>query len=201
MQSAIEPERFAPTVAINARALKTVGRNVLRNGVALLLITGGLIPHATAEAAYTDTYDLTVQRLLDAPPADIFDWYTDPEADKTLFAGEPNWIVEVNSDIRVGGQWDLTTGPPATPAFHESNLFTQVDRPNYLSFRSTLTTPDGSSIDRDVEVTFRGDENGRTLMTIVQRGFPNAELRDLVGGGVSGVFDRLQRMAQDSPMQ
>ncbi|MGA9161028.1 MAG: SRPBCC domain-containing protein [Actinomycetota bacterium] len=42
-----------------------------------------------------------------------------------------------------------------------------------------------------MEVTF-DDLDGGTRMTVVQKGFPTAELRDLVGDGVSVMLDRLE---------
>jgi uncharacterized protein YndB with AHSA1/START domain len=142
----------------------------------------------------SNTYELTRERILDAGPAEIFDRYTDPEAGKTLFAGEPGWVVEVSTDLRVGGTWDITMGPTRAEAFRESNRFTEIDRPHTLSFTSTLTMPDGASLERDVHVRFAEAEHGKTLMTIVQKGFPSAELRDLVGGSVVSVLDALERM-------
>lgn len=70
-----------------------------------------------------------------------------------------------------------------------------VDRPRRLAFESALTMPDGSNVRRDVDVTFRNEERGRTRMTIVQRGFPTAEARDAFGAGFPAVFERLERLA------
>jgi Activator of Hsp90 ATPase homolog 1-like protein len=85
--------------------------------------------------------------------------------------------------------------PPGAPPIRELNLFTQIDRPRRLALRSTLTMPDGSNIDRDVEVTF-DEADGGTHMTVLQRGFPTEELRDLVGVGVSSMFDQLEVMVR-----
>lgn len=137
------------------------------------------------------TFDLRLDRTLDAKPDVVFDLWTDIDADKVLFAGDPESAVDVECDLRVGGRWNLTIMPPDGPPILESNRFTRIQRPRRLEFRSTLMTPDGYSIDRDVEVTF-DDLDGGTLMTVVQKGFPTAELRDLVGDGVSVMFDRLE---------
>lgn len=139
------------------------------------------------------TYDLNLERTLGAKPERVFDLWTDVEADKTLFVKGPDWEIEVECDLRVGGLWNLTMHPPGAPAVRESNLFTEIDRPRRLEFQSTLTMPDGSNIDRDVEVTFDEGEGG-TRMTILQKGFPTEELRDFVGAGVSSMFDRLEVM-------
>jgi hypothetical protein len=61
--------------------------------------------------------------------------------------------------------WDITMGPTRAEAFRESNLFTETARPDGLSFTSTLTRPDGTSLDRDVQVRFADAEHGKALMT------------------------------------
>jgi uncharacterized protein YndB with AHSA1/START domain len=146
----------------------------------------------------SNTYGLTRERIIGADPAEVFDRYTDPEAAKTLFAGEPGWFVEASTDLRVGGTWDITMGPTRAEAFSESNVFTEIDRPHSLSFGSTLTLPDRTRLERDVEARFAEAEHGKTLVTIVQKGFPSAELRDLVAGGVVRLLDALERVTAQS---
>lgn len=72
-------------------------------------------------------------------------------------------------------------------------MFQVVDRPRRLVFASTMTMPDGSSIDTLMEVTFQ-QEHGRTRMTILQRGFPTAGRRDEFAGGWPSILDGLGRV-------
>jgi uncharacterized protein YndB with AHSA1/START domain len=60
-----------------------------------------------------DSYDLTAERMLDAAAEAVFDAYTDPEAGRTVFAGDPDWVVEVACDLRVGGLWSITSAHQA----------------------------------------------------------------------------------------
>jgi uncharacterized protein YndB with AHSA1/START domain len=136
------------------------------------------------------TYDLVAEHLLDATDEDVFDAYTD--------AGGPDWDVDVGCDLRVGGVWSIRSAPPDGTAYRETNRFTVVDRPRRLAFESALTMPDGSTVRRDVDVTFRNEERGRTRMTIVQKGFPTAESRDAFGAGFPGIFERLEHLAARS---
>lgn len=141
------------------------------------------------------TYDLVAEQLLDATDDDVFDAYTDVDAGKIVFAGGPDWDVDVVCDLRVGGVWSIRSAPPDGTAYRETNRFTLVDRPRRLAFESALTMPDGSTIRRDVDVTFRNEERGWTRMTIVQKGFPTAEAREAFGAGFPGIFERLERLA------
>ena len=50
-------------------------------------------------------YDLKVQRVFDATPEDVFDAFTDPDAQKEWYQLDPDWTVETECDVRVGGVW------------------------------------------------------------------------------------------------
>lgn len=84
-------------------------------------------------------------------------------------------------------------GPPVPPP----ERFEIVDRPRRLVLTTTEHRPDRPSFDFSVEFTFE-DEDGRTLMTVIQSGFPTAELRDEHGRGVPNAFARLERAIRAS---
>jgi uncharacterized protein YndB with AHSA1/START domain len=58
------------------------------------------------------SHDLRQERLYDAAPEVVFDAFTDPDAQKELYADAPDWIVEAECDLRVGGRWTIAFGPP-----------------------------------------------------------------------------------------
>jgi uncharacterized protein YndB with AHSA1/START domain len=138
------------------------------------------------------SHDLRLERVYQAPPELVFDAFTDPDAQKELYADAPDWIVEADCDLRVGGRWTIAFGPPgATPA-REANVFRVVDRPRRLVYASTMTMPDGTTIDTSMEVTFQPVDGG-TRLTIIQRGFPTPRLRDEFEGGWTSILDGLGR--------
>jgi uncharacterized protein YndB with AHSA1/START domain len=139
------------------------------------------------------SHDLRLERIYDAAPEVVFDAFTDPDAQKELYADAPDWIVEADCDLRVGGRWSIAFGPPGGTPARETNVFQVVDRPWRLVYTSTMTMPDGSSVVTDMEVTFQ-EEGGRTRMTIVQRGFPTADLRGEFAGGWPSILDGLGRV-------
>jgi len=138
------------------------------------------------------SYELRVERLIDASPEEVFDAYTDPEAQKIWYSIlDEGMIVENEVDLRVGGKWVSAWGLTPDDLFRETNIFEVVDRPHRLVSKSTFSSPDGSTLDTNVEVTFR-EEGGKTLMTVVQSGFPSEDLRDFVANTAwIGAFDRL----------
>jgi uncharacterized protein YndB with AHSA1/START domain len=139
------------------------------------------------------SHDLTVERLLDSTPEVAFDAFVDPNAQRELYADAPDWIVESACDLRVGGRWTITFGPPGNQPAREANVFEEVERPRRLVFRSTMEMPDGSTIHTHVRVTF-DQENGKTRIRIVQRGFPGSELRDGFRGGWKSILEGLERV-------
>src|SRR6266511_4016172 len=63
------------------------------------------------------SHNLKLERRFDVAPEVVFDAFTDPQAQKELYADAPDWIVESQCDLRVGGRWSITFGPPgSTPA-------------------------------------------------------------------------------------
>jgi uncharacterized protein YndB with AHSA1/START domain len=139
------------------------------------------------------SHDLRLERLYDAAPEVVFDAFTDPDAQKELYADAPDWIVEAECDLRVGGRWTIAFGPPGGTPARETNLFEVVDRPRRLVYASTMTMPDGSNVDTRMQVTFQ-EEGGRTRLTIIQSGFPTSGLRDEFAGGWAGILDGLGRV-------
>lgn len=138
------------------------------------------------------SYELRVERLIDASPEEVFDAYTDPEAQKIWYTIlDEGMIVENDVDLRVGGKWVSAWGLTPDEMFRETNTFEVVDRPHRLVSKSSGSSPDGSTLDTHVEVTFR-EEGGKTLMTVIQSGFPNEETRDFFADTAwNGAFDRI----------
>jgi uncharacterized protein YndB with AHSA1/START domain len=141
------------------------------------------------------SYELRVERLIDASPEEVFDAYTDPEAMKVWFTilNEEEMIVENEIDLRVGGTWVSAWGFSPDEMFRETQVFEVVDRPRRLVSKSSGTSPDGSGIDdTTVEITFE-DEGGKTLMRVVHSGLPDESNRDFFANVAwQGFFDRLQ---------
>ena len=142
----------------------------------------------------TATHTLQMSRFLPATPDEVFDAYTDAEKQKIWFSileTEPG-IVEIEVDLRVGGQQTAAWGASRDELFRETQIFRVIDRPNRLVTTSTGSTPDGQTMTTEIEVTFT-EQDGGTLMSVVQSGFPTAELRDYFSTYAwVGAFDRIE---------
>jgi len=139
------------------------------------------------------THDLRLERVIDAAPDVVFDAFTDPNAQKELYADAPDWIVRSECDLRVGGVWTIEFGPPGNKPARETCVFKVVERPRRLVYTSTMAMPDGSNLATRTEVSFVEDL-GRTRVTVVQSGFPTVELRNEFRDGWGGILDGLRRV-------
>jgi uncharacterized protein YndB with AHSA1/START domain len=140
------------------------------------------------------TDELRIDRVIDAPPDVVFDTFIADDG-RLAFYGQddPSWIVESACDLRVGGVWTLTFGPSHTHLYRHRHIFEVIDRPRRLLLATTESRPDGSSFDFAIEFTFE-DQDGGTLMTIIQSGIPTAELREEHGRGAPDGLARLERV-------
>ncbi|MDG4791168.1 SRPBCC domain-containing protein [Micromonospora sp. WMMD1102] len=140
------------------------------------------------------TLDLRTTRHLPATPDEVFDAYTDAEKQKIWYGilDEQPGIVEIEVDLRIGGQQTAVWGPSPDMLFRETQTFVEIDRPHRLVTESTGSSPDGQTMTTRVEVTFE-ERDGGTLMTVVQSGFPAPEVRDFFVGEVwQGAFARIE---------
>lgn len=144
------------------------------------------------------SHELRVERVIDAAPEEVFDAFVDADAQKEWYRhpdDPPGWIIETQCDARVGGLWTSAWGPGEDKLYRETCVFRVVDRPRRLAMTATMTAPDGTSLDTELEVAFE-EEDGKTRMTVVQSGFPTDELRDIIGGGWPSTLERLERFVR-----
>ena len=137
--------------------------------------------------------ELRTSRRLPASPEEVFDAYTDAEKQKVWFSilDEEPGIVEIQVDLRVGGQQVAVWGPNEDMLFRETQTFLEIDRPHRLVTESVGSSPDGQTMTTRVTVTFEADGDG-TLMSVHQTGFPVPEMRDFFAAEVwVGALDRI----------
>lgn len=133
----------------------------------------------------TDPLDLRIERMLPATPEQVFDAYTDAEKQKIWFSilDEEPGVVEIEVDLRVGGQQTAVWGPDRDTLFRETQTFLEIDRPHRLVTESTGSSPDGMQMTTRIEITFEA-HGDQTLMRIHQSGFPVPEIRDFFAADV-----------------
>ena len=135
--------------------------------------------------------DVTVARVIDAPRETVFDAFTAQDGQKAFY-GEPGWIVQSQCDLHVGGLWTVTFGPSRDELHRHDHFFRVIDRPGRLVLDTAESRADGSSLEFETEFIFE-ERDGKTLMTMIQRGVPTAELREEHRVGLPNAFARLEQ--------
>jgi len=97
------------------------------------------------------SYDLTIERLIGAPPEVVFDAFLDPDAQTVLHDDETDatWTVESELDLRVGGPWTIAFGNAGEVPYRETNVSSEVDRPRRIAFDSSMFMIDDRTERRD----------------------------------------------------
>jgi uncharacterized protein YndB with AHSA1/START domain len=140
--------------------------------------------------------DATFARVIDAPRETVFDAFTGQDGQEAFY-GEPGWFVESDCDLRVGGVWTVTFGPSYDEVYRHDHVFRVIDRPSRLLVDTTESRPDGTIVEYETEFIFEPRDD-KTLMTMIHRGLPTAELRDEHQAGVPPAFARLERAIERS---
>jgi uncharacterized protein YndB with AHSA1/START domain len=141
--------------------------------------------------------DAVFARVVNARPEVVFDALTGQDGQEAFY-GEPGWSVESECDLRVGGVWTVTFWPSRDEVYRHDHIFRVIDRPNRLVLDTTESRPHGSIVEYETEFTFE-DRDSKTLMTMIHRGLPTAELRDEHQAGVPNAFARLEQAIEKSP--
>jgi uncharacterized protein YndB with AHSA1/START domain len=138
------------------------------------------------------TYDLTLERLIDAPPEVVFDTIVGPEAQPEIFADQvQGWeLWEWEIDLRVGGAWTFVFGPAdrSGDPDHSSSVFTEIDRPHRVSYRSSMFIGQWGRTVEFTETVSLEERDGKTLVTVHMSDLESEEIRD---GFLDGVPDWL----------
>jgi uncharacterized protein YndB with AHSA1/START domain len=135
-------------------------------------------------------FDIRLQRVVAAPPDVAFHHWVDAESRRRWCApDEGSKVVEAETDLRVGGVYSFSVaGPTGNPMYRAEGVFEAVDPPHRLVYSSIMQLPDGSSVQTRVTVTFE-EREGKTLLTLVDEGYPTQERRDEFESGWPDFLD------------
>jgi uncharacterized protein YndB with AHSA1/START domain len=146
------------------------------------------------------TYEMKIERVLDAPPDIVFDTIVDPAGQDEIFADiVEGWTVQrFDIDLRLGGTWTVEFGPRDGKGPNDvlTSVFTEVDRPRRLAYDTTMYVAEWNKTVPFSEVITFEKQDGKTLLTVVQSGFETEADRDAFQSGTPDWFDAVQRAAE-----
>jgi uncharacterized protein YndB with AHSA1/START domain len=138
-------------------------------------------------------YDIRLERVLNTTPDAAFKHWVDAGARRRWYAPEDGWIVEAETDLRVGGTWRVLFGPSREEMYLEHGVFEELDPPHRLVYTTLYEFPDGRlPFDTRVTVTFEAHDGG-TLLRLVDTGYPSEEQRAAHESGWPGFLDAFER--------
>jgi uncharacterized protein YndB with AHSA1/START domain len=143
-------------------------------------------------------FDLRLQRVVNSTPEAAFRHWVDAEARRRWYAPDAAWIVEAETDLRVGGEWQVRFGPTRDWMFVEYGVFEEIDPPHRVVYTTRYEYPDGRpEFATRVTVSFEAHDGG-TLLTVLDTGYPSAELRDANESGWPAFLDAFERTVAPS---
>jgi uncharacterized protein YndB with AHSA1/START domain len=144
------------------------------------------------------SHELRLERVFDASVEEVFDALASREGLEEMYGtDEPGWIVESEGEVCVGGTWGVSFGGPRSGLYRFTHDYEALDRPRRIAYVVTQTDRDGSSFETSVEISLEALAGGRTLMRIVEVGFPSAEERDFHLTGMPNALERVARFVRD----
>ncbi len=95
--------------------------------------------------------------------------------------------------MREGGTSTYVMGPTGEDPDTETRVYSVVERPHRLVFRHAMAVTEwgGRTVDTEMTITFE-EQDGKTLLTMVQTGFEREEDRDGFLGGWPTYLDTLK---------
>ena len=148
-------------------------------------------PNTAKPSAAASAPSLTLKRRFNAPPAQVFAAWTDPEKVKRWMGPGETVTVGVETDARAGGRYAISMRTPAGEAHDVGGVFREVVPNEKLVFTWVWKSmPEQESV---VTVLLKPDGDG-TLLTLTHEQFASADARDRHQGGWNGAFDKLERL-------
>jgi uncharacterized protein YndB with AHSA1/START domain len=140
------------------------------------------------------TFDIRIQRVVDIPPEVAFRHWVDADARRSWYApDEDSTVSESYTDLRVSGSYSVSVvGQSGELRYREEGVFEVVDPPHRLVYEQIMHLADGSAVQTRVTVTF-DEHEGKTLLTLLDEGYPTEEQRDEFERGWPDFLDAYER--------
>jgi uncharacterized protein YndB with AHSA1/START domain len=161
----------------------------------------------------TETHDMVLTRVFDAPVAAVWRAWTEPEMVKRWWGPTGFTAPIAEMDVRVGGTSLVSMRAPAEFGGQEHyntwtyNAVEPMERLEFIHrFTDAHRTPIEPStlglpptIPREVPhlVTFKPLGDDRTELTVTESGYPNTEIVEISRGGMEQCLDKMAAALAD----
>ena len=136
---------------------------------------------------------VVVERLIPAPPRNVFEAWLDPDALRQFMFGQPGArVTRAECDPRVGGQFLIVMNVGGKDIPHRG-VYLEIERYTRLSF--TWLSPSAGEGSR-VTLHFAEGTGGHTRITLEHVGLPDAGVRASHHDGWSNIMTELAEYAE-----
>ena len=152
-----------------------------------------------ADGTETSAPELTVSRLIDAPPELVFKAWTSAEHAAQWWGPKGFTIESCRLDARPGGFYRVAMRSPEGTLRTKRGIYHEVVPPQRLVFTYAWEDARGNpGHEMRITVTFE-PRGAQTVLTLHQTGFESAAERDSHGDGWTSCFERFAQFALAMP--
>jgi uncharacterized protein YndB with AHSA1/START domain len=158
----------------------------------------------------TQTFDVVVTRIFDAPVEEVWKAWSDPAYVRRWWGPTGFTSPSAEMDFRAGGASLVCMRAPAEYGgqdMYNTWTYTRIDPHERIEFVSNFADKEGRHLDRaamgmppgvpyDVPhvITFEAAGEGRTEMTVTEHGYTTEQARDLSRAGMEQCLDKMAAM-------
>jgi uncharacterized protein YndB with AHSA1/START domain len=136
---------------------------------------------------------LTIKRRINAPPAKVYQAWTDPQKMMRWYAPADAETLRAEADARVGGRFGVLMRTADGEEHDVSGVYREVVPDEKLVFTWTWRSkPEWESL---VTVTLKRDGEG-TILTLIHEQLPDDAERDGHHNGWTGAIEKLARVVE-----
>jgi uncharacterized protein YndB with AHSA1/START domain len=136
----------------------------------------------------SETYSLTVERVIPGPIEEVFDAWLDPASLKQWMKPGPMTLSEATVNPVVGGRYTLMFAGDGKSIPHDGE-YREITRPHRLVF----TWQSEGAGDTVVTIAFARVADRKTRVTLTHEQFVNEGARDGHRSGWGGILEKLEQ--------
>lgn len=145
------------------------------------------------QRAAGETFQLELERSIDAPRKRVFEAFLDVEELSRWYAPKGLDVVDVSVDARVGGKWSVVMRVQGEATeYHAEGVYREIVPPEKLVFTHYWLTDD-EQVETLITVEFHEDGTA-TRLVMRHEGLPTEQARDDHQSGWASCYDRLVEM-------
>lgn len=138
--------------------------------------------------------EVTVQRVVDAPPGDVFKAWTDPELIKRWFGPGDFNTQEATVDLRPGGAYRFVMHAPEGNPMPISGTYQEIDEPRLLVYTWRWEVEGMGDEESLVRVEFNPADDDRTQVVIKHSRYPAEHTGEPYRMGWEGGLDKVEQI-------